>query len=160
MEGVSLLSRDLPIRLPFRQMAKFLRMVPETKCRLFAGGRYFAITLSAPGSFGDNFLLRASVSAAPNSRTGRHLITDPYLRCYFRFMAARQNRLEPGIQDQALVEITHYMVDFIGTHTFEELYRESPLRPSALDNLDRKQLPLGQEGIIALRFDNNRQRLM
>ena len=79
---------------------------------------------------------RTSVNSAPNSRTGRHHITDPYLRYYFRFLAARQNQLEMGIQDQALAEITRHMIDFIGTHTWEELCREWTLRASA-----KKQLP-------------------
>jgi AAA+ ATPase superfamily predicted ATPase len=79
---------------------------------------------------------RISVTAAPNSRTGRHHITDPYLRYYFRFLAARQNLLALDIQDQALAEITRHMIDFIGTHTWEDLYREWLLRASA-----KKQLP-------------------
>ena len=79
---------------------------------------------------------RTSINAAPDSRTGRHHITDPYLRYYFRFLAARQNQLELGIQDQALAEITRHMIDFIGTHTWEELCREWLLRASA-----KKQLP-------------------
>lgn len=78
---------------------------------------------------------RTSVTAAPNSRTGRHHITDPYLRFYFRFLAARQNQLEMGIQDQALAEITRHMIDFIGTHTWEELCREWTLRASAKNQL-------------------------
>jgi AAA+ ATPase superfamily predicted ATPase len=74
---------------------------------------------------------RISVTADPGSRSGRHHITDPYLRYYFRFLALRQNGLALGIQDQALAEITHHMVDFIGTHTWEELCREWVLRAGA-----------------------------
>jgi uncharacterized protein len=74
---------------------------------------------------------RVSVTAAPASRTGRHHIIDPYLRYYFRFLAHRQNQLAMGIQDQALAEITRHMIDFIGTHTWEELCREWTLRASA-----------------------------
>ncbi len=84
---------------------------------------------------------RISVTAAPNSRAGRHHITDPYLRYYFRFLAARQNQLELGIQDQALAEITRHMIDFIGTHTWEELCREWLLRAGARENVALKQLP-------------------
>jgi AAA+ ATPase superfamily predicted ATPase len=79
---------------------------------------------------------RISVTAAPNSRTGRHHISDPYLRYYFRFLAARQNQLALGIQDQVLAEITRHMIDFIGVHTWEELCREWLLRAGA-----KKQLP-------------------
>ena len=74
---------------------------------------------------------RVSVTAASGSRLGRHHITDPYLRYYFRFLAARQNQLALGIQDQALAEIIRHMIDFIGTHTWEELCREWTLRASA-----------------------------
>ncbi len=74
---------------------------------------------------------RISVTAEPNSRSGRHHITDPYLRYYFRFLASRQDQLELGVQDQALAEITRHMIDFIGTYTWEELCREWLLRASA-----------------------------
>jgi AAA+ ATPase superfamily predicted ATPase len=74
---------------------------------------------------------RLSVTAAPTVRQGRHHITDPYLRYYFRFLAARQAQLALGIQDQALAEITRHMIDFIGTYTWEELCREWTLRASA-----------------------------
>jgi uncharacterized protein len=78
---------------------------------------------------------RISVTADPSSRSGRHHITDPYLRYYFRFLAGRQNQLALGIQDQALAEITRHMIDFIGTHTWEELCREWTLRASAKNEL-------------------------
>jgi AAA+ ATPase superfamily predicted ATPase len=71
---------------------------------------------------------RISVTADPSTRSGRHHITDPYLRYYFRFLAARQNQLALGVQEQALAEITRHMIDFIGTHTWEELCREWVLR--------------------------------
>lgn len=74
---------------------------------------------------------RISVTADPTTRSGRHHITDPYLRYYFRFLAARQNQLALGVQDQALAEITRHMIDFIGTHTWEELCREWVLQASA-----------------------------
>jgi len=79
---------------------------------------------------------RISVTADLSTRSGRHHITDPYLRYYFRFLAPRQNQLALGIQDQALAEITRHMIDFIGIHTWEELCREWLLRASA-----KKQLP-------------------
>jgi AAA+ ATPase superfamily predicted ATPase len=78
---------------------------------------------------------RISVTAAPDSRSGRHHIADPYLRYYFRFLANRQNQLALGIQDQALAEITRHMIDFIGTHTWEELCREWTLHASAKNQL-------------------------
>jgi AAA+ ATPase superfamily predicted ATPase len=78
---------------------------------------------------------RISVTADPSTRSGRHHITDPYLRYYFRFLAARQNQLALGIQDQALAEVSRHMIDFIGTYTWEELCREWTLRAAAKGQL-------------------------
>ena len=74
---------------------------------------------------------RVSVTAPANSRTGRHHITDPYLRFYFRFLASRGNQLAMDLQEQSLAEISRHMIDFIGTHTWEELCREWTLRAGA-----------------------------
>ncbi|HPH98285.1 MAG TPA: ATP-binding protein [Anaerolineaceae bacterium] len=78
---------------------------------------------------------RVSITAAPGSRAGRHHITDPYLRFYFRFLASRERQLAMGVQDQALSEITRHMIDFIGTHTWEELCREWTLRAGVESDL-------------------------
>ncbi len=78
---------------------------------------------------------RVSITAARGSRAGRHHISDPYLRYYFRFLAGREGMLAMGIQDQALAEITRHMLDFIGTHTWEELCREWTLRASVQGKL-------------------------
>jgi AAA+ ATPase superfamily predicted ATPase len=74
---------------------------------------------------------RVSMTAAPTSRTGRHHITDPYLRFYFRFLSGRQQQFALKIQDQALAEISRHLIDFIGTYTWEELCREWVLRAGA-----------------------------
>lgn len=71
---------------------------------------------------------RVSVTDAPGTRSGRHHITDPYLRFYYRFLASRQEQLAMGIQEQSLEEINRHMTDFIGTYTWEELCREWTLR--------------------------------
>lgn len=78
---------------------------------------------------------RVSMTAAPTSRTGRHHITDPYLRFYFRFLAGRQQQFALKIQDQALAEISRHLIDFIGTYTWEELCREWVLRAGAFGAL-------------------------
>ncbi len=78
---------------------------------------------------------RVSMTAASNSRTGRHHITDPYLRFYYRFLAARQQQFALKIQDQALAEISRHLIDFIGAHTWEELCREWVLRAGAAGKL-------------------------
>ncbi|MEZ4733408.1 MAG: ATP-binding protein [Caldilineaceae bacterium] len=78
---------------------------------------------------------RVSITSAPGARTGRHHIIDPYLRFYFRFLATRQRQFALKIQDQALAEISRHLIDFIGTHTWEELCREWVLRAAAFGKL-------------------------
>ena len=78
---------------------------------------------------------RAPVTASPSSRLGRHHVTDPYLRFYFRFLASRQEQLALGLQDQALAEISRHLIDFIGTYTWEELCREWVLRAASAEEL-------------------------
>jgi AAA+ ATPase superfamily predicted ATPase len=68
------------------------------------------------------------VTGSPKSRSGKHQLVDPFLRFYYRFLASRQEQIALGIQDQALAEISRHMIDFIGTHTWEELCREWTLR--------------------------------
>jgi hypothetical protein len=78
---------------------------------------------------------RVPVIGSPALRSGRHYISDPYLRFYFRFLARRQAQLAMGIQDQSLEEIKRHLLDFIGTYTWEELCREWVLRASAMGKL-------------------------
>jgi AAA+ ATPase superfamily predicted ATPase len=78
---------------------------------------------------------RISVTDTPKSRLGRHHITDPYLRFYYRFLAARQRQFALNIQNQALSEISRHLIDFIGVHTWEELCREWTLRAGAQGRL-------------------------
>ncbi len=74
---------------------------------------------------------RISVTAPANSRTGRHHITDPYLRFYFRFLASRERQLALDLPEQSLAEVSRHLIDFIGMHTWEELSREWTLRAGA-----------------------------
>jgi len=78
---------------------------------------------------------RTSLTAAPDGRAGRYQISDPYLRFYFRFLAGRQAQLALGVQEQAFAEVDRHMIDFIGTHTWEELCREWLLRASGKGSL-------------------------
>jgi uncharacterized protein len=79
---------------------------------------------------------RLPITENPASRSGRHHITDPFLRFYFRFLSRRQAQIALGIEEQALKEIKRHLIDFIGTHTWEELCREWLLRATG-----RKILP-------------------
>jgi AAA+ ATPase superfamily predicted ATPase len=74
---------------------------------------------------------KTSITGNPNARSGRHHVIDPYLRFYYRFLEKRQDQIALGIQEQALAEISRHMVDFIGTHTWEELCQEWTLRAGA-----------------------------
>lgn len=78
---------------------------------------------------------RVPVTEPSSSRLGRHHITDPFLRFYFRFLSRRQVQLALNVQDQALEEIKRHLVDFIGTHTWEELCQEWVLRASGQNRL-------------------------
>ena len=71
---------------------------------------------------------RVPVTATERSRLGRYHITDPYLRFYYCFLFSRQAQLVMNEPDMALAEIKRHLLDFIGTHTWEELCREWTLR--------------------------------
>lgn len=58
------------------------------------------------------------------SRHGRYVITDAYLRFYYRFLAPHRSAIEQGRIKQATSLLYDHLLDFIGTHTFEELCRE------------------------------------
>jgi AAA+ ATPase superfamily predicted ATPase len=73
---------------------------------------------------------RVPVTQPSSSRLGRHFITDPFLRFYYRFLARRQSQLALGVDEQALEEIKRHLLDFIGTYTWEELCQEWLLRAS------------------------------
>jgi len=78
---------------------------------------------------------RLPVTATAASRLGRHYITDPFLRFYFRFLSERQAQLALGVQEQTLAELKKHLVDFIGTHTWEELCRDWLLQAGARGRL-------------------------
>ncbi len=71
------------------------------------------------------------------SRLGRYVITDPYLRFYFRFLAAYQSKLAMGQQQEVLHAIEENLPAFMETNTWRELCQEWLLRAS-----DRGELPL------------------
>lgn len=78
---------------------------------------------------------KVPVTQPLTSRLGRHFITDPFLRFYYRFLARRQAQLALGVEDQALEEIRRHLLDFIGTYTWEELCQEWLLRASGQQRL-------------------------
>ncbi|MEN6522303.1 MAG: ATP-binding protein [Anaerolineaceae bacterium] len=78
---------------------------------------------------------RVPVTLPSTSRMGRHFITDPFLRFYYRFLARRQSQLALGVEEQALEEIRRHLLDFIGTYTWEELCQEWLLRSTSQHRL-------------------------
>lgn len=69
-------------------------------------------------------LTPATVRRPTQSRQGRYVIVDPYLRFYYRFLAPHRSAIEQGRVRQATSLLYDHLLDFIGTHTFEELCRE------------------------------------
>lgn len=66
----------------------------------------------------------ATVRRPEQSRQGRYVITDPYLRFYFRFLSPHLAAIEQGRVRQVTSLLYDHLLDFIGTHTFEELCRD------------------------------------
>ena len=64
---------------------------------------------------------RVPLTETHQSRSGRHLLRDPFLRFYFRFVAPRAGQLALGIHEGALASITRELPDFIAAYTWTEL---------------------------------------
>jgi uncharacterized protein len=78
---------------------------------------------------------RVPLTQPPASRSGRHFITDPFLRFYYRFLARRKSQLALGVEEQPLEELKRHLLDFIGTYTWEELCQEWLLRATGQHRL-------------------------
>ena len=74
---------------------------------------------------------------SPNSRRGRYYVTDPYLRFYYRFLAAYHSKLALGQHQQTLELIRASLPGYIQQYTWPELCREWLLRAS-----DEGELPV------------------
>ena len=69
-------------------------------------------------------IVSATVRHPERSKQGRYVISDAYLRFYFRFLRPYVGEIERG-RVRPVVDLLHtHLIDFIGTHTFEELSRE------------------------------------
>jgi AAA+ ATPase superfamily predicted ATPase len=100
---------------------------------------------------------RLPITEKAVSRAGRHYITDPFLRFYFRFLSSRQAQIALGVQDQVLAEMKRHLVDFIGTYTWEELckewllrstgYRVLPFMPDQVGSIWNKEAQIDVAGI-------------
>jgi AAA+ ATPase superfamily predicted ATPase len=88
---------------------------------------------------------RVPVTQPPASRSGRHFITDPFLRFYYRFLARRQSQLALGVEEQSFEELKRHLLDFTGTaphevqwvstYTWGELCQEWLLRATGQHRL-------------------------
>lgn len=70
-----------------------------------------------------------------DSRRGRYFVVDPYLRFYYRYLAAYQSKLAMGQQRQMLEVIEESLPSFIEANTWQELCRQWLLMASAQDEL-------------------------
>lgn len=77
-----------------------------------------------------------------DSRRGRYFVVDPYLRFYYRFLAAYQSKLAMGQQKQMLETIEHSLPTFIEANTWQEMCRQWLLIAS-----DQGEIPLPVEHI-------------
>ncbi len=66
----------------------------------------------------------ATVRRPERSRSGRYVLSDAYLRFYYRFLAPHIDMIERGMTEPAVALLKDHLLDFIGSHTFEELCRE------------------------------------
>jgi hypothetical protein len=66
----------------------------------------------------------ATVRRPEKSRKGRYVIIDPYPRFYYRFLAPYRSAIEQGRVKQTTSLLYDHLLDFIGTHTFEEMCRD------------------------------------
>ena len=80
--------------------------------------------------------------AGMDSRQGRYFVTDPYLRFYYRFLAAYQSQLALGKHQQTLRLISEDLPQFIETNTWQELCREWLTQAS-----DQGELPISVETV-------------
>jgi len=71
------------------------------------------------------------------SRLGRYVVTDPYLRFYYRFLAAYQSKLAMGQQQEVMKSIEENLPSFIEANTWRELCQEWLLKAS-----DRGEIPI------------------
>lgn len=88
-----------------------------------------------------------------DSRRGRYFVTDPYLRFFYRFLAAHQSKLALGKLEQTLSSIENDLQQFIKANTWQELCRDWVLHASAHDELPVPVESVGSEWKRTYAFD-------
>lgn len=66
----------------------------------------------------------ATIRHPERSKKGRYVISDPYLRFYFRFLQPHLGEIEYGRVKGVVDYLETHLIDYIGAYTFEELCRE------------------------------------
>lgn len=66
----------------------------------------------------------ATIRYPERSKQGRYVISDPYLRFYYRFLQPHLGEIEYGRVRQVVDYLETHLIDYIGAYTFEELCRE------------------------------------
>lgn len=79
------------------------------------------------------------------TRHGRYVVTDPYLRFYYRFLAAYQSKIALGQQRQMFEKIQDDLPSFIQANTWTELCREWVLRASMQEEIPVSVEHIGSE---------------
>jgi len=69
-------------------------------------------------------IVPATVRRPEQSKKGRYVLSDPYLRFYYRFLQPHVSEIEYGRVQGVVNYLETHLVDFIGTYSFEELCRE------------------------------------
>jgi hypothetical protein len=69
------------------------------------------------------------------SRLGRYQVTDPYLRFYYRFLAAYHSKLALGQQKQVIKSVQEDLPTYIQAYTWKELCQEWLARASDFEEV-------------------------
>lgn len=88
-----------------------------------------------------------------DSRSGRYVVTDPYLRFFYRFISANQSRLALGQIQPLLDQIEEELPAFIEANTWQELCRQWLLLAGARDAVPVAVDEVGSEWTGGQSFD-------
>lgn len=77
----------------------------------------------------------ATLAKGKRTTQGRYVLTDAYLRFYFRFLAPNRILLEQGLQDRLWELISDGLRAFVGQTAFEEICRTWVIEQSVIGHL-------------------------
>lgn len=88
-----------------------------------------------------------------DSRSGRYLVTDPYLRFFYRFISANQSKLALGQIQPLLEQIEDSLPRFIEINTWQELARDWLLLAAANGVIPAPVDEVGSEWVAGRSLD-------